>query len=97
MTPSQKTALPHKVSRMNGANACPRVVQKFIGAYGKWRLPEKFGIRLIQRFIFVGSILLLCVGNNSEALADDRSGSPARAKTMRAWRSEERRVGKGCW
>lgn len=71
---------------MNGANACPRVVQKFIGAYGKWRrLPEKFGIRLIQRFIFVGSILLLCVGNNSEALADDRSGSPARAKTMRAW------------
>src|SRR5690625_5512979 len=28
MTPSQKTALPHKVSRMNGANACPRVVDR---------------------------------------------------------------------
>src|SRR5690625_6319071 len=59
MTPSQKTALPHKVSRMNGANACPRVVQKFIGAYGNWRLLEKFVIRLILRIIFEGMMLLL--------------------------------------
>src|SRR5690625_3679765 len=85
MTPRQTSALLCTVGRMHGATACPRVVQNCIGAYGQWRLPERFGIRLIQRFIFVGSILLLCVGNNSEALADDRSGSPARAKTMRAW------------
>src|SRR5690625_1018762 len=85
MTPSQKTALPRKVSRMSGANACHRVVRKFTGAYGKHKLPERCARRLIQGFIVVGSVLLLCVANSAEALADDRSGSPARAKTMRAW------------